>query len=262
MIDAGARQVMGRERTIIGTLILLLAILWAGFFVHRAPRFPGSLTGGMLAVTGATLIIAFSFAYTAVKRIPRLKQAIGDRVSTGTLLKWHVYTSVLGAVLTLLHTGHRFESQLGIALTASMLITVLSGYVGRHFVGQVSLELREKRAQLEALETAYNESVNEIVRTPTHMLGSGAIARVFSWVTLRSVLPGLNLTQDSNGPSVRAVGMAESIAELEYSIRNHERLKRLSARWLKVHIAVALVFYVLLALHVWASIHFGLRWFQ
>ncbi|MGE3530855.1 MAG: hypothetical protein AB7I12_03605 [Steroidobacteraceae bacterium] len=253
---------MGRERTIIGTLILLLAVLWVGFFVHRAPRFPGSLTGGILAVMGATLIVAFSFAYMAVKRVHRLSQTIGDRVSTGTLLKWHVYTSAVGAVLTLLHTGHLFESGLGIALTASMLITVLSGYVGRHLVGQVSLELREKRAQLETLETAYNEAVSEIVRAPNQKLDSGETARVFSWATLRAVFPDINLRQVSNGPSARAVKMAESIAELEYSIRNHERLQRLSARWLKVHIAVALVFYILLALHVWASIHFGLRWFQ
>lgn len=261
MIDLGMRQAMVRERTIVGTLILLLAVLWAGFFVHRAPRFPGSLTGGMLAVTGATLIVAFSFAYMAVKRIPRLRQAIGDRISTGTFLKWHVYTSAIGAVLTLLHTGHRFESGLGIAITASMLITVLSGYVGRHFVGQVSLELREKRAQLDALETAYNGAVSEIIRSPIRVLDSGATARVFSWGALRSVFHSIIPAQASNAPSARAVKMAESIAELEYSIRNHERLKRLSDRWLKVHIAVALVFYILLALHVWASIHFGLRWF-
>jgi ABC-type transport system involved in cytochrome c biogenesis permease subunit len=55
--------------------------------------------------------------------------------------------------------------------------------------------------------------------------------------------------------------MAESIAELEYSVRFHEHFKRLASLWLRIHIAFAIAFYVLLGLHIWASIHFGLRWF-
>lgn len=253
---------MGRERTVLSTLIVLLVILWAGFAVHRSPRFPGSLTGGMLAVSGATLMVVFSLAYMVVKRMPALKQRISKRISSGELLKWHVYTSAIGAILALLHTGHRFESDLGVALTASMLITVLSGYVGRHLLGRVSMELREKRDELAKLETAYNEAVGEIARKPDPLLAASASHGMLWWMSLRSALRTADAGEASRSLPYRAVRMAESIAELEYSIRSHERLKLLSARWLKVHIAAALVFYVLLGLHVWASIHFGLRWFD
>ena len=41
----------------------------------------------------------------------------------------------------------------------------------------------------------------------------------------------------------------------------HELLKRRSKNWLRAHIAVSLAFYLLLILHVWAAIYFGLRWF-
>ena len=253
---------MERERNVLGTLIVLLVVLWIGFAVHRSPRFPGSLTGGMLAISGATLMVVFSLAYMGVKRIPSLKQRISKHLSIGRLLKWHVYTGALGAVLAILHTGHRFESDLGIALTTSMLITVLSGYVGRHLLGRASIDLREKRDELAKLETAYNETIGEISRTPDPAFASAGSSGNLSWFSLRS-MRRLAITEAGtlSGP-YRAVRMAESIAELEYSVRFHEHFKRLASLWLKIHIAFALAFYVLLGLHIWASIHFGLRWFD
>lgn len=44
------------ERTIVGGLVTLLLILWLGFAFHTAPRFAGSLAGGVLAVVGSLLI--------------------------------------------------------------------------------------------------------------------------------------------------------------------------------------------------------------
>ncbi|HKS56516.1 MAG TPA: hypothetical protein VJS12_14585 [Steroidobacteraceae bacterium] len=242
-------------------MIVLLVVLWAGFAVHRSPRFPGSLIGGVLAVSGAVLMVLFSLLYVAVKRIPGLKQKIGHRISTGQLLKWHVYTGAIGSILALLHTGHRFESDLGVALTGSMLITVLSGYVGRHLLGRVSTELREKRDELAKLETAYNEAVGEIARNRYVLLASGVERSMLSWISLRFPLKA-DAMDAPQALGYRAVRMAEAIAELEYSIKNHERFKQVAARWLKVHIAAALVFYVLLGLHIWAAIYFGLRWFD
>ena len=60
---------------------------------------------------------------------------------------------------------------------------------------------------------------------------------------------------------VRALRLAESMADLEYALKTHERFKRWFARWLKFHIVISAILYVLLALHVWSGLHFGLRWF-
>lgn len=243
-----------RVRTGLGSLIVLLLILWLGFVVHRSPRFPGSLTGGVLGISGASLIVLFSIAYMAIKRIPGLSRKLAKRVSMQTLMNWHVYTGVVGAILVLLHTGHRFQSNLGIALTTLMLLTTLSGYVGARLKGRVSLELREKQDLLSQLETSYNAAVGELARNPV----IPAIAAPGILTLLRS-----RFAQGaSETPAQRAVQLAESIAEIEYSIKAHERLKRLYAAWLNLHIATALAFYLLLGLHIWAAIHFGLRWFQ
>ena len=61
---------------------------------------------------------------------------------------------------------------------------------------------------------------------------------------------------------VRALRLADAIADLEYAIKTHETFKRWFGIWLKVHIVTAFLLYALLGLHVWAGIHFGLRWFS
>lgn len=58
---------MQGERTVVTGLIVLQLLLWLGFAVHRSPRFPGSLAGTVLAISGAALIVLPSLAYVAVK---------------------------------------------------------------------------------------------------------------------------------------------------------------------------------------------------
>jgi hypothetical protein len=252
---------MERERTIIGSLLLLQLILWLGFLVHRSPRFPGSLPGGILAVSGAFLMIAPPILYSAAKRTRFIKTIVTKRISLGTLLSWHVYTSIFGSILAVLHTGHRFESNLGIWLTAMMLLTVLSGFVGRYFLRYETLELGEKRDLLNRLATEYNQIVGEISRRPdrfAYAASHGFLRRaVISFIGADAVF-----RDEKNELMRRAVRLAESIADLEYAVKTHELLKRRAARWLRAHIATSCAFYVLLVLHASAAVYFGLRWFD
>jgi hypothetical protein len=225
-----------RERTVVTGLLVLQVLLWLGFAVHRSPRFPGSLSGTALGVAGAALMVLPSFAYLASKRVPALKRWVTPRVPLPKLVAWHVYGGILGSVLAILHTGHRFQSTLGIALTGIMLVSVFSGYGGRHFLRQVSLDLREKQALLAELVTAYNETARH--------LSAGANTPASETMTL----------------GYRATELAGSIADLEYTIKAHELLKRRYSTWIALHIGSSVAFYILLGLHIWASVYFGLRW--
>lgn len=42
-----------RDRIVATGLVVLMLLLWLGFLLHRSPRFPGSLWGGVLGVSGA-----------------------------------------------------------------------------------------------------------------------------------------------------------------------------------------------------------------
>lgn len=250
-----------RERIVVSSLIVLMLILWLGFAVHRSPRFPGSFWGGMLGLSAALLMLS-SLAYLAVKRFPSLKRAVTKRIPMRTLLAWHVYTGAAGAILALLHTGHKFNNPLGILLTAAMLFAVLSGFVGRHFMQQVSMELHEKQDMLVKMQEAYRQTADELARQPEQSLHLAMSRRFFSRMASAFFAPEQEITGGTLTLSKRAVRLAESIADLEYAIKTHELIKRRFAVWLMMHIVSSTAFYLLLALHVWAAIYFGLRWFN
>ena len=253
----------GRERYLVTGLVLLMLVLWLGFAVHASPRFPGSLGGGVLAVLSALLMGLPPAAYAVVKRIRRVRVFVTRHVAMRTLLTWHVYTAVAGAILAMLHTAHKFDSPLGIALTTSMLLTVLSGYIGRHFLALVSMEVNEKQAWLNTLRREYTDLTRLVAEAPDPALRittAGGIRRriAASFMFDDEAMVG----ESSVALTARAVRLTDAMADVEYAIATHERLKGRSSLWLRLHLVVSVVFYVLLGLHVWAGIYFGLRWFQ
>jgi hypothetical protein len=259
-VTAGAASAIERERAVVTGLLVLQALLWLGFAVHRSPRFPGSLSGTTLGIAGAALMVLPSLAYEAVKRVPRLRRLVTARLPLRRVLSWHVYGGVLGAMLAILHTGHRFASPLGIALTAAMLVAVFSGYIGRHFLRQVSLDLREKQALLGQLVTSYNDIAARLSTQPPPSTRAGALQSRWARLVRRIDFGPEGPDDESRTLGFRAATLAESIADLEYSIKAHELLKRRFAAWLGVHILGSLAFYGLLGMHIWASLYFGLRW--
>lgn len=250
-----------RERLVVSGLVVLMLILWLGFLVHRSPRFAGSLGGRVLGVSGSLLMLV-PLAYMIVKRIASLKKLVTRYVSMRTLLAWHIYAGIVGPILVLLHTGHKFESALGIALTAMTILVVLSGFIGRYLMSQFSQTIREKKETLPQLELAYRQTATELATHPEQ----AAVVRPFSGFLTRlaaSFLFSSGVTSPGVMPaSARAVRLAESIADLEYAIKTHETFKDWFAIWLKFHIVISFILYGLLALHVWAGIYFGLRWFS
>lgn len=249
-----------RERLVVSGLVVLLLLLWLGFLVHRDTRFAGSLWGGVLSVSGAVLMLV-PLAYMMVKRIAPLKKLMTRYASMRTLLAWHIYAGVLGPILVLLHTGHKFESTLGIVLTAMTILVVLSGFTGRYLMSQFSQTIREKKEMLTQMELAYRATATELAAHPEQ----AAVIRPLSGFLTRLVA-GFFVVAGGTSPgatsaSVRALRLAESIADVEYAVKTHEAFKRWFAAWLKFHIVISFFLYGLLALHVWSGIHFGLRWF-
>src|SRR6516225_9407650 len=174
-----------RERLVVTGLVVLLLLLWLGFLVHRDPRFAGSFWGGVLGVSGAALMLV-PLAYSLVKRVKWVQERAWRWVSMRTLLAWHIYAGILGPILALLHTGHKFDSPLGIALTAMMLIVVLSGFTGRYLLTQISEEIREKKNLQAALLQRYQETAAEIGKRPEIASAFAALLRPIQW--LRSYL--------------------------------------------------------------------------
>ncbi len=211
-----------KERLAVSTSLTAVALFAPGFLLHAAPRFPGSLAGSLLGIAAALLFVML-LAYSLVKRIPWLRQ----RIAPGAILSFHAYAGAAGAVLGILHTGHTYRSPLGILLVVAMLAAVLSGFAGRYYVARIGKDIRSQHQELGVLRARYD-----------------AIA------ASRAAAP----------PGVPIPALVAGIADLEDSVGRREALKRVLLRWVVLHVVAALVLYPLLALHIWSSVYYGLRW--
>ena len=243
------------ERLLVTTIFGVLIFGWLGFLVHTSPRFAGSGLGSAFGIAGGSLMLV-SVAYVAVKRIPFIKRRVNKSVPQKTLLSIHVYTGIVGALLGLIHTGHKYNSPLGIALTAAMLFVIVSGFTVKYLLIYIATDMKDKLALLQTargdLDSAWGvleSSPQDKKNLPAHpMLAAG--------------LASVGLSSPSDHPASRVMTLGESVADLEYSIRTHELLKLWFSRALMLHIVASFAFLLLLTLHVWAAIHFGLRWYS
>ncbi|MDB5972171.1 MAG: putative rane protein of unknown function [Hydrocarboniphaga sp.] len=242
-----------RERIVVMGVLSVLLLAWLGFLVHRSPRFPGSGIGTAFGIAGAVLML-MPLAYPIVKRIPYFHQRITPYVSMQSWMSLHVYAGIFGPLLAIIHTGHKFDSPLGVVLTAVLLLVVVSGIAVRYLLTYVSRDIKDKLILLQTARGDLDHAWGVIEQAPAE-LPAGSKAFVFS-----SGLASLGIGLPASGPAAEVTRIAESVADLEYAIRMDEFFKRWFARALNLHIALSIVFYGLLALHIGAGIYFGLRW--
>ena len=240
-------------------LMSFLTLVWLGFLFHRDPRFAGSLTGGILAVLGSVLLLVPA-AYSLIKRVPALKQWVTRKISFANLLTIHIYSGFIGAILVLLHTGHKFNGMVATALTAFLLIVVFSGYIGRYLLGRISKEVSEKKVLLSSLQNELGARLKTVETSPEER----EVLELFSGFISRVVSPFfLGRNSKLSFPRTREVlVLSEAVADVEYALATHNLFKRAFSVWLKVHIVLSAFFYFLLFLHVLAVYFFGLRWFS
>lgn len=248
-----------RERVVVGGLTALMLLLWLGFLVHRSPRFPGSFAGSLLGISAALLMLV-PLAYSVAKRVRFVRSRVTARISLRTFLAWHIYAGVLGPILALLHTGHRFVSPLGIALTATMLIVALSGFIGRYLLRMIGEEARDRRSLRDSLREEYARVALALRAGPEQ----AALLMPFAG-SVRGWVGRLFMARDDDAavvrwPALRALRIAEALSDVEHAVETQETFKRWFSRWLRIHIVLTVALYLLLALHIAAGLYFGLRW--
>lgn len=104
--------------------------------------------GKYLGIPGI-LILAVSFIYSARKR------RIIEVGSLKMLLSLHVYLTLIGTLLIVVHAGIHFNAVLPWSAFGLMLLVVISGLVGRYLLNDAKNTLRMKYAYL--LNQGYSE---------------------------------------------------------------------------------------------------------
>ena len=240
-----------RERgdILVALLVGFIMIFPLGFVIHASPRFPGSLAGGMLGIL-AVLMMLLTLPYVAAKHIGAVDRFLSKFVTKPTLLAVHVYAGVLAPLLALLHAAHKFDSPLGVMLTGLVLLTVLSGFVGRFLLAELARALRGRKTELASLKAAYLNLAPPPsgVEPPPRQLGR--LARL--------------LFRPGDPPAAPApadkVALAAALSDSEYAVRAEAATSSLFAKWRLLHIVAGVILYGLILLHIGAALYYGLRW--
>ena len=244
-----------REGIVVSGTVCVLLLGWLGFLLHRSPRFPGSGEGAVFGIAGAALMLV-PLAYPIAKRIPFLHALITKHVSMQSLLALHVYAGILGPLFALIHTGHKFDSWLGIMLTAVMLLVVVSGFAVRYLLTYVNQEIKDKLILLQTARGDLDSAWGVLENSPAEMR---ALPKA---PILAAGLASLGVALPYGGPAGEVTRTADAVADLEYAVRTHEFFKRWFGWSLKLHIVLSVILYLLLALHSGSGIYFGLRWLR
>jgi ABC-type multidrug transport system fused ATPase/permease subunit len=228
--------------------------LIAGFFVflmlsvgfHRDPDFAGSALGHSLGIAG-TVLIFMAMIYPFRKRILKKKGRQNP-------LNSHIAYGLVGPSLVVIHAAHDTGSLIGTLVFLALLIVVLSGIIGRFLYLKVNRSVREQQAALELLKNSFYAREKAM---------RAALAARQGDIVVKKAEPGRD-SADADEESLeqhdRLMEEAWSISELEYAVTFSGPLKRMFSWWMQAHNLFTVFLFALIAVHVLATLYYGLRW--
>ena len=228
-----------QERTIVGSLVVLMILLWLGFVWHRDPAFPGSFAGFVVGLT-ALVLMFIPLLYMIIKRNKALKKVVTKQIAMPTLLRIHIYA--------------------GVSIIIFMMVVVISGFVGRYVLGLISSNVKEKKRQVTELQGALSsakQSLKDAVCDVRYSTFAQTSARHIPYIALSVPTSAQSklFRQES-----KVLSIIDAITDVEYSILIHDTAKTWFARWLKFHIVISITLYGVLFFHIFSEVYFGLRW--
>ncbi len=238
---------------------------------------PTGLVGNRLAIVGTAMLTFGVAMYSTRKRWGRLQ-------SLGKLRHWlsfHIWLCTLGPFLILLHTSFKVGGIVSIAFW-SMVLVVASGVVGRYVYVRIPKTVNGRFRSMQEIEArqsvlladlrengALTESdLDALVRTerdvkPRGLLHALALAVRFDWEGRREAR--------HVGALLRKSGVDDATRQrLVDEAREHRKLAqqqvllqpfgKLFRYWHTFHLPLAIIMFLILALHIGVAIAFGYAW--
>ena len=231
---------------------------------------PSGPVGQTFGIVGALMMLV-PFLYMARKRVSWLKGA----GSLKTWLEIHLFCGVVGPVLVTFHTAFKFGGLIAAAYW-SMVIVVLSGFIGRYLYVRIPRSIRGTeltRKELDARAEALRTELAVAVASPVVLQQIDALERssirgfISGDLLLRSRLRRLDreLARTGVGRDLRerALALVAERTTLLRRIAYLQKTKSLFDLWHVFHLPLVYVLLVIVAVHVAVIAYLGylpFRW--
>jgi hypothetical protein len=231
---------------------------------HKLLR-PAGRAGEAFGIAGL-LIMCMTLVY-AVRKNFRSLSKIG---TTKAWLEIHIFCGLVGPVLITLHTAMKFNGVVSIAYF-SMVLVVLSGFIGRYLYVRIPKTLRGTEVSLEELDARAIELKAQLAAEglPTALLrrieefeqGSRAGGFFFGDLRLRRGLSQLHRELAAAGIAparlIAADGVIRERATLLRRIATLDTSKKLFHLWHVFHKPFVYVMLAIAVVHVAVAMYFG-----
>ena len=233
----------------------LLSAIFAGllifFMVLPLERFSGSIFGHLLGIVG-TLLMAATLTYVYKKRILKKKGKANP-------LNPHIYFGLIGGILVVVHAGSQSSSWIGILVYAAMLLTILSGIVGRVLFVKLNRSIKEKKSDIGLLEKSLKKMKQEL--NPVLCRRELSLRHIAEWAAEEAAAESeASVDTALYEQCTRFELLAESLAEREERLQVYAQTKTLFTFWNTIHMAATWFLFAMVVVHVLTTIHYGLRW--
>lgn len=236
-----------------------------------------ALVGHGYGVLGSGFMVFGVLMYSVRKRSLRLAKL-------GKLKHWlevHIFLCTLGPFLVLLHSTFRVGGLVAISFW-SMVLVVASGFFGRYLYVRIPKTLQGTFLSLEALEKKREEALSALedresfdgavlaklshrIRPEKPRSLPHALLLGLRWDFTRRQREGeiRRLLQGSGGTEAirkEMMTLALEEARLGAQVTHLEPFRRLFRYWHVFHLPLAIVMFLILAVHVTVAILFGYAW--
>lgn len=246
---------------------------------HKALK-PSGTIGHGLGILGTLMMIFGVSIYMIRKRVRKFH-------SLGFLKHWlelHIFLCTLGPVFVLFHTAFKFGGIVAVSFW-SMVMVVLSGFIGRYIYIQIPRSIRGNELSLEEIDS-YKKELTGALREKYKLsevniakinaaFGNTSESRERLWVSFSHSLadyfrlPGIVRSMKNIVVSEGVLDKTELASftkilkerlQLERRIGMLKNMQRLFHYWHVFHLPFAITMFVIMVIHVGVTLAFGYKW--
>jgi hypothetical protein len=274
-------RALGRVLVVVWVVIAAALLLngYAYYFGDRVQRAytaahalyaPTGRVGHVLGYIGALCIVVGVGMYVVRKRWHRLERA-------GRLSSWlqvHIFLCTMGPFLVLLHTSFKFGGLAAISFW-SMTAAVISGIIGRYIYVRIPKSLNGSFRALESVEHELHEigaqledaGIPPAATSPLpqpsgvwHAVMLAVRADFTRLAELRRMRRVLARQHADAATRRRALSLLSARTRVAQQVALLVPFQRLFRYWHVLHLPVAILMFLTLAIHVAVAITFGYAW--
>ena len=240
---------------------------------------PGGTLGHAYGIIGSLLMTIGVSVYILRKRVKKFS-------NWGELKHWlefHIFMCTIGPLLILFHTSFKFNGLVSISFW-SMVIVVLSGFLGRFIYVRIPRTIQGKELdseELQNLENNYSQLLSDNLKSQRQIINKvddfinkekqnkltafNFISTIFKdflsyHKLIKEIKYFLNTSGFDNKSQKEILKVLKKKITLSRTISRLETLRDLLHYWHVFHIPLAIIMFLIMFVHIGISIAFGYKW--